>query len=208
MLAWISANSDLLNLAANVAMVAIWLAYFQVFLRGFRRQTKPKIVINLAAGSTLDAVCFVSNMSSEAIYIESVLVAVNVGDDMLSWAVTDLETVEDDTGEIDPKQRTHQGPLGSAQYASLGRFDDLMASVARGNGRKLEDLKSSTSEIMVEITIVADYASESMLIGAKRRFRARWEDGHWKLAVATRDTEQIRSRRERQQLYDLVMPAG
>lgn len=71
MLNWMTKNSDWLNVVANWAMVAIWIVYLQVFLRSFRRQTLPKIVINQAAGSSLDAACFISNMSSEAIYIEA-----------------------------------------------------------------------------------------------------------------------------------------
>ena len=78
MLTWIAENTEVLNLAANVAMVVIWLAYLHVFLRSFRRQTRPKIVINLAAGSTLDAACFISNMSSEPIYVESIVAKLEV----------------------------------------------------------------------------------------------------------------------------------
>ena len=76
MLEWFAANSEMLNLVANWAMVIIWIAYLQIFLRSFRRQTLPKIVINRAAGSSLRASCFVSNMSSDAIYIESVIVKI------------------------------------------------------------------------------------------------------------------------------------
>ncbi|MFN7024182.1 MAG: hypothetical protein ACK4QP_06615 [Pseudorhizobium sp.] len=39
----------------------------------------------------------------------------------------------------------------------------------------------------MQITILADSASERLLIGAKRKFRATWVDGHWKLRVETPD---------------------
>ena len=90
MLLWLTANKELLNLIANWTMVAIWIVYLQVFLRSFQRQTLPKIVINRAAGSSLDAACFVSNMSPDAIYIESVIVELTCGEETFASAVTDF----------------------------------------------------------------------------------------------------------------------
>ena len=45
----------------------------QVFLHSFPRQSRPKIVTNDAAGSELNAACFIGSMSSEAAYIEIIL---------------------------------------------------------------------------------------------------------------------------------------
>lgn len=206
MLTWIAENTEVLNLAANVAMVVIWLAYLHVFLRSFRRQTRPKIVINLAAGSTLDAACFISNMSSDAIYIESVLVTVVTGGETLACTITDFGSSGGSAGD-DPKQRTHQGPLASADYVSLGRFSDLLAAAARRKGRDPEALLASDETLGIEVTIIADYGSESMLVGARRRFRARRRDGDWRLSVETQESEQIRSQRERRRLYALLPAA-
>lgn len=201
---WIIENSDQLNLAANWAMVGIWVLYLQVFLRSFRRQTLPKIVINRAAGSTLDAACFVSNMSSDAIYIESVLVEIQAGSETHGCTITDFEMFDGEDPGDDPKLRTFQGPLGPSHYTSLGKFGDLIASVARRTGNDDDKMKSSGDAIMVEITIIADYASEDLLIGAKRKFKATWEDSHWKLAAETPETKQIRSRRKRKEIHDLI----
>lgn len=204
MLEWITANGDVLNLAANWAMVAIWIAYLQIFLRSFRRQTLPKIVINRAAGSSLDAACFVSNMSSDAIYIESVIVKIETGVETVVCRVTDFDVFDDQDERADPKRRTYQGPLPPSQYASLGKFDDLIAMVARRKGIDHGELKASGDAISVEITIIADYASEDLLIGARRRFRAEWQDDHWKLAEETPDTQQIRSRAERKRISQML----
>lgn len=203
MLELISANSDLLNLIANWAMVLIWVVYLQVFLRSFRRQTLPKIVINRAAGSSLDAACFVSNMSSDAIYIESVLVELECGEKRLTSAVTDFETRDGQKDNPDPKLRTYQGTLPPSHYTSLGSFEYLISSVCRRIGHDVGALKSS-SPIFVEISILADYASENLLIGARRRFRATWAEGHWKLRAETPDTHQIRSHRERKRIYSML----
>jgi hypothetical protein len=56
----------------------------------------------------------------------------------------------------------------------------------------------------VQITILADYASENLLIGARRKFRATWVDGRWKLRAETPDTHQIRSSRERKRIYSML----
>ncbi|MEX0406781.1 hypothetical protein ABGN05_14010 [Aquibium sp. LZ166] len=204
MIDWISTNSEELNLAANWLMVGIWLVYLQVFLRNFRRQTLPKIVINRAAGSSLDAACFVSNMSSEAIYIERVIVRIKAGECTLACTVTDFAIAEGEVENADPKQRTFQGTLSPGQYSSLGKFDDLIGMVAKRTGHNHEQLKSSGDMIAVEITIVADYASERLLVGATRTFDACWQGKYWKLTAASPGTHQIRSRRERRRLYNTV----
>ena len=68
MVEWISENSDLINAVSSAAMLLVWVAYLQVFLHSYRRQLRPKIVVNRAAGTALESSCFVSNMSSESIY--------------------------------------------------------------------------------------------------------------------------------------------
>src|SRR5690606_5371784 len=146
---WLLANGELLNLIANWTMVAIWIAYLQIFLHSFRRQTLPKIVINRAAGSSLDASCFVSNMSSDAIYIESVIVKIETDGDTILSKVTDFDSVGDHGANDDPKLRTYQGTLAPSQYSSLGKFDDLIAMVARRKGLDSGQLKSSGDAISV-----------------------------------------------------------
>lgn len=200
MLNWISSNSEWLNVISNWTMVAIWIAYLQVFLRSFRRQTLPKIVINQAAGSSLDAACFVSNMSSDAIYMESVIVDVKTDSQSLACTVTDFGSYDGQQGAADPKQRTFQGPLPPSEYTSLGSFEYLIDTAARRTGRDGGQLKRSAKMIAVTVTILADYASETLLIGAKRTFTAR-ADNDWKLSAETFSTEQIRSARERKRIY-------
>src|SRR5690554_6501201 len=204
MLEWFAANSDLLNLAANWTMVAIWIAYLQIFLLNFRRQTRPKIVMNRAAGSTLDAACFISIMSSDAIYIESVIVKIESGDDTIFCRVNDCDTLDGQGARTDPKLRTYQGTLAPSQYSSLGKFDDLVDMAARRKGFDIGRLKASGDAITLEITIIADYAAEDMLIGARRAFEAEWQQDHWRLSEATPETEQIRSRGERKRIGEML----
>ncbi|WP_332719263.1 hypothetical protein [Pelagibacterium mangrovi] len=204
MLEWFAANSEMLNLVANWAMVIIWIAYLQIFLRSFRRQTLPKIVINRAAGSSLRASCFVSNMSSDAIYIESVIVKIVNSTETIMCRITDFDAFDEHDENADPKLRTYQGPLPPSQYTSLGKFDDLVAMVARRKEIDHERLKSAGDAITIQITIIADYASEDLLIGAKRSFRAEWQHDHWRLAEESPETEQIRSRAERKRISQML----
>lgn len=202
MLHWISSNSEWLNVVANWTMVLIWIAYLQVFLRSFRRQTLPKIVINRAAGSSLSAACFVSNMSSEAIYIESVIVDVEIEGRSFAGTVTDFELPDAHEGADDPKRRTYQGPLPPSQYTSLGTFEALIQATAE---RTNYDWKRARKALSVTITIIADYASEEHLIGAKRSFSTSYANGQIELTADQPSTTQIRSRRARKHIQKTLM---
>ncbi|MGK9054268.1 hypothetical protein [Neorhizobium petrolearium] len=200
MLAWLTSNEELLNLIANWAMVAIWVVYLQIFLRSFKRQTLPKIVINRAAGSSLEASCFVSNMSPEPIYIESVVVELVCGELKFAAAVTDFDPDHPGNSGADPKQRTYQGPLAPSAYTSLGTFQYLLDTLSDRTGCNIECLKSSQQPMLIEISILADYASERLLIGAKRTFITFCKDERWKLNEEALETQQLRSNRERRRL--------
>ncbi|SDH16369.1 hypothetical protein [Pelagibacterium luteolum] len=194
---WIANNSDVINALSSAAMLLVWLGYLQVFLHSYRRQIRPKIVINRAAGSTLDASCFVSNMSSDAIYIESVIVTLRSTSKRYTLAVTDLEELED-SAPADPRQRTLQGPLGSGDYTSIGTFGDLIARAERAEGTSWSDPENEA--VLLDVTVIADHASEELLIGAQRRFGAEAKAGTWYVQAMTGKTQQIRSRRARKRI--------
>ena len=206
MLDWIREHSDLLNLATNATMVVIWLVYLQVFLAGFRRQTQPKIVINRAAGSGLDAACFVSNMSSDSIYLESVLTTVRAGDQSWDQCVTDLEVFDESQRATDPRQMTHQGPLHPGGYMSIGSFQSLIERVIRTRrGPDTGDILDDAQAVEIEIMIIADHSSDDLLIGAKRRFKVERDGERVSVEALSPHTEQIRSRRERKAIQELIV---
>ncbi|MCD7058666.1 hypothetical protein [Pelagibacterium xiamenense] len=204
MIDWIVAHADVINALGSIGMLIVWITYLQVFLYSYRRQVRPKIVINRAAGSALDAHCFVSNMSSDAIYIESVLITLEVDGKTWTRAITDIGDVLD-AGEQpeDPRSRTHQRPLMPGSYYVLGSFDTLINSVAKAeyDGAFADDLNGP---IHAEVMIIADYASEDLPIGAKRRFKADWRGTYWYLYPETIHTTQIRSRRKRRRIIEMI----
>ncbi|WP_127143314.1 hypothetical protein [Pelagibacterium montanilacus] len=208
MLQWIADNSDTINTISNVAMLLVWVAYLQVFLQGYRRQVRPKIVINRAAGSGLDASCFVSNMSSESIYLEIVIVTLRCGEFNASHTVTDVDSLDGEERPNDPRKRTLQGPLRPGDYTSIGSFDSLIATVLRRKGEAVDRLKNSEDPIHVEVMVAADYSSDDLLVGARRAFAADWEARGWHLTPRSAETEQIRSRRERHKIKQAIAGQG
>lgn len=204
MFQWITDYSDTISAMSSMAMLFVWIAYLQVFLRSYHRQVRPKIVINRAAGSALDASCFVSNMSSEAIYIESVIVTLTCRRYNICHTVTDLEELDGDERPDDPRQRTLQGPFRPGDHTSIGTFDALIEKVVRKNDETLDHPKTSGDPILLEVMVIADYLSDDLLIGAKRIFEAEPQGPSWRLSAKTTETQQIRSRHERKKIRNVL----
>lgn len=200
MIDWISENSDVLSLLVSAGMLAVWLTYLHVFLVSYKRQTRSKIVINRGAGVDLDARCLISNMSSDAIYVESIVASVEAQKSERNCAVTDIEGGGDGQAATDPKKLTHQGPLGPGEYMDIGSYRELIARVVDGRGCLETVLEETTGPIVAQIQVVADYASEDLLVGARRRFDLEVQERRWLLKPQDGGTEQIRSHRERRSL--------
>jgi len=210
MLEWISANNRGLTLLVSLAMLIVWLVYLQVFLGGYRRQTRPKIIINYGAGTALDACCFISNMSSEPIYVESIVATLTADGRSWSLPVTDVEPHDGGENAADPKKRTYQGPLMPGQYMEIGSFRGLLARVVQGGesdgapaGERV-NIDVLNGPVSAEILVLADYASEDLLVGARRRFTAFRDDGAWRMHSETVGTEQIRSKGRRRQIEAML----
>ena len=61
---------------ASVLTLFVWVFYAQLLYNGYVRQRRPRIIINRGKGvEEAEALCLISNMSNEAIYIQH-LVAV------------------------------------------------------------------------------------------------------------------------------------
>lgn len=87
---WIASNHQVISALANIAMLLVWIAYLQVFVSSYRRQKRSNILINRGAGSGLEARCLISNMSAEAIYIESLIATAETPEERWSCPVTEL----------------------------------------------------------------------------------------------------------------------
>ncbi len=209
---WIASNAETLNVLANVSMLLVWLTYLQIFLAGYRRARRAKIMINRGGGTDSNARCLLSNMSAEPVFVLSIDARVEAEGMVLArQQLTDLEQIDHAAEEREPFRMFMQGPLHAGQSIDIGSFEDLLNEVAtavplaplasppageereaaagRGVGRDALWRRADT----LEITVTAAYGPDDLLVGARRSFRMRWTNGRicmWPASVAT---EQIRS---------------
>ena len=197
MLEWLTNYGSAVSAAANIGMLLVWVVYLGTFLRQFRRQTQPKIVINKAVGSDLDAACFISNMSSEPIYVEAIQVAFESRSGNWDTFVTDMAPRRDDDVPSDPRQRTRQGPMRSGDYMPIGSFSELLERVANGNEDLAKIDLADHKDPLLHVRVFADYASEDLVVGADRCFYLERRNEVWTVRTLGEFTRQIRSRRQR-----------
>lgn len=194
---WIASNHQVISVLANIAMLFVWIAYLQVFVSSYRRQKRSNILINRGAGSGLEARCLISNMSAEAVYIESLIATVETTEGRWSCPVTEMLE-----GRSDLDLKTRQGPLQAGRFVDVGSFESLIEpALQRGPGGRgavapvgLENLAA------LEIKVIAVHGSEDLLVGATRRFDLFRRQDRLLLRGHTVGTQQIRSRRERAKL--------
>lgn len=194
---WIAGNHQVISSLANIAMLFVWIAYLQVFVSSYRRQKRSNILINRGAGSGLEARCLISNMSAEAIYIESVIATAETAEGRWSLPVTELLE-----GRSDLDLKTRQGPLQAGRFIDIGSFQKLMEPVLQKAKGQRGAVTSDGLENLVsfEIKIIAVHGSEDLLTGAVRRFDLLQRQHRLLLRGHAVGTHQIRSRRERERL--------
>ncbi|WP_134495937.1 hypothetical protein [Microvirga pakistanensis] len=182
-------------------MLFVWIAYLQVFVSSYRRQKRSNIQINRGAGFGLEARCLISNMSAEAIYIESIIATVETNEGRWSCPVTELLE-----GRSDLDLKTRQGPLQAGRFVDIGSFHSLIEpalqrSTGSRGGIASDDLKNL---VFFKIKVIAVHGSEDLLAGATRRFDLIRQQDQLLVRGQTVGTHQIRSRRERQKLRNDV----
>jgi hypothetical protein len=198
-LQWIQDHPQLITVLTGMGTLAVWVIYLQVFVSSYRRQLRATLLITRGAGTGLEARCFLSNMSSEPVYVASVFVRLETFDGPLICPVTDMLHPERETPP-DPRQRTRQGPLGSGEIRDLGSFGNLMRHALRVQSEEAvpDELHTGIRSIMIEV--VGHYGSEDLPIGARRVFVVLEQAGGPLIRGQELQTEQIRNRRERKRL--------
>ncbi|MFW6076720.1 MAG: hypothetical protein ACOC71_03120 [Hyphomicrobiales bacterium] len=205
MLDWIRENHDTLSLLANIGMLFVWIAYLQLFLANLRRQTQPKILINVGQGRSTDGRCLISNMSSDSIYVESLIATLEADDQQWVCPVTDAQELAEDQEQPESRRMTVQGPLKQAEVMDVGSFRDLIHHVVQDSECPVDTEDAFPKGLAaIQIHAIADFGPDDLLIGAKRRFELVKENGAWVLGDRTPHTEQIRSRRERRRIKRLL----
>ncbi|NDV00603.1 hypothetical protein [Pseudoroseicyclus tamaricis] len=204
---WITDHSSLLNLAVNVGMFLIWVAYLQIFLMNYLRGRRPRIIISRGGGSSIDALCLVSNMSQEPIYLQSIYCTIRGKDgSTCSATITDREMLARAADGTDAPGVTSHGPLGRAEFMSLGpyrRLLDITVEQSDDGACALDELSEQIEGF--EIMVVSAFGGDDLEIAAKRDFRIDRSEEPWNVIPVYPQTTQISSRRERKEIRNRVI---
>ncbi|MEG0183106.1 MAG: hypothetical protein RR704_06590 [Stenotrophomonas sp.] len=149
----------------------IWVVYLSVFLRSYRRQQRPSILITSGAGKHLDAHCFVTNLGLEPVYLLDVVIDLIEPGGNVVRAVIPERTEHVSKGpaaeDEDIRRATNVGPLSSGGERDLGRFRTLIERASTENPA----IKAGVAFTSLEITVVLVTASQAELCGASRCYR-------------------------------------
>lgn len=185
MIDWIEANQAVLTVCISIATLLIWVIYAQLLYSAFRRQRTPRVLINRGKKRDLDALCIISNMSQEAIYVEYILATLKTSRGTVTMDVTDFERAsteerEDEEGNwqsvlVTPesiRENTRRGPLLSCSFMHIGTFNDVVRRLARQAEIPMRGYRPE-GDIRLEcltIQLIALYGPESRPISATRGF--------------------------------------
>lgn len=196
---WLNQNSPALGLALSLGMLGVWAFYLNLFVRGYRRERRCKILISLGGQQDLTARCLITNMSAEPVYVENVTATVSLEEEEWSCSVSEYGWSRDDNSPMRPEFRTRQGPLLSGQWRDIGSISDVLER-ARDMLGQTPQVGGGERPFDVELLVVAIYDSEDLPVGAKRRFTVVSDGAGWRVSPSSGDTEQIRGRRARHKL--------
>ena len=201
MLEFFRVNQGLISVLLSMAMLVVWVVYLQILLVQVRASRRSSILITRAAGRGMRSRCLVTNMSSQSLYVTSLIGILHAGDKQIEIALTDLRELPEDLG-ADPRSTMRQGSLSTGQYLDIGHFDDILEVMLRddeASGLEREDVAQ------LDLIVVAFYAPESLPVGARRSFQFRWESpSGTRVQPSSLRTEQIRGRRQRKRLFQAV----
>ena len=155
---------EILKMATALAtnLVLLFLG-FQAF-RTFRRQRRPRLIINRAYSDDIQAPCLISNMSDEAIYLSTVFCAVEREG---RWLISEVTNLASDDRSGEDSHVTFQGPIPPKHFYHFSGFDTLIRHTLDGHGHGLESWHGISA---VEIRGVAVYGNEKYPLGVYRRF--------------------------------------
>lgn len=215
MIDWILENQTLFNAGISALTVLIWMIYAQLLYFGFRRQRTPRVIINRGRQKDLNALCIISNMSQEAIYVEYILATLRTSHGNVVIDVTDFERPSSDVPEntgnalapsTNLRDDTRQGPLLSGDFMHIGTSVDLAGRLAREAGIKMQG-HQPVGDIRLQclsIQIIALYGPDSRPISATRDFNIHSDEAGTTLTPTSRATRQGVSYLHRRRLGKFV----
>ena len=194
---WLKDNAQAISAITSICTLLVWVFYAQLLYNGYVRQRRPRIIVNRGKGIGKDALCLISNMSSEAIYIQHLVAVLHTNEHSYELDVVEYQQQSGD--DENAGYRTHQGPLASGDYLHIQSFGSILQQLIHHYGIDEHSLRQHTPQL--EIRVIAIYSSEDMPVGATRHFELNLSaDPLYQLTPLQVDTKRMTSRRERQRV--------
>ncbi|MCA8864681.1 MULTISPECIES: hypothetical protein [unclassified Halomonas] len=203
---WLNDNAQAISAVASICTLFVWVFYAQLLYNGYVRQRRPRVIINRGRGIGVDAICLISNMSSEAIYIQHLVAVLHTHKSSYSLDVVEYqqrggEEQKDEQQSQETRYRTHQGPLASGDYLNIQSFGDIVNQVK--DYWEIDDNQLQEQNIQLEIRVIAIYGSEDMPTGASRTFNLDLNASpNHQLIPASVDTDRLNSRGQRKRVLE------
>lgn len=196
---WLNENAQAISAVASIFTLFVWVFYAQLLYNGYVRQRRPRVIINRGQGTGVDAICLISNMSSEAIYIQHLVAVLHTQNH--SYNLDVVEYQQRSSEQHENRYRTHQGPLASGDYLNIQSFGDILNQVKAY--WEIEDDLLHKQDLKLEIRVIAIYGSEDMPMGASRTFNLDLDAAlNRQLIPAKVDTRRLNSRGQRKRVLE------
>lgn len=196
---WINDNASAINAVSGVLTLFVWLFYAQLLYAGYKRQRRPRILINRGQGKHIHSLCIISNMSAEAIFVQHIVAVLETSEGELKLDISEYQQSE---GEDSPRYQTHQGPLESGDYLHVDTFHDIVRRIAMTHDIEMDDYRPRVDMTFqaLEIRLISVYGPEDRPIGARRRFLLEDDGEACSITPATLDTQRLNSIQERRMI--------
>ncbi|QOR39527.1 hypothetical protein HNO52_14125 [Billgrantia diversa] len=215
---WLSQHGDKVSVLTDIGTLLVWVVYAQLLYFSFRRQRRPRLLINRGRKKDIDALCLISNMSAEPIFIQHIIAELVTSRGSVRLDVTDCtETYDEDdrkeegvrsasSRSVYPspmvQDGSHQGPLAPGNFVHIDSFGALTKRLAYDGSFEMEGIRPRNGVIFRSLTIriICIYGSEDLPIGAERCFEFIEQQPECGLVPATWDTKRLSSPWQRRRL--------
>ncbi|WP_298450126.1 hypothetical protein [uncultured Marinobacter sp.] len=206
---WIAEHHQVLSIVASFGSLLIWLVYAQLLYLGFRRQRSPRLIINRGRNKDINALCLISNMSAESVFVEYIIAKLETSEGEITMDVTDFEreySEGDEQSPLDVRENTRQGPIECGGFLHIGTFCELIQRLARYENIEVVDGQPQGELEFTRLTLslIGIYGPENMPVGAERSFDISVSGSRLGLKPASWDTKQLASIRQRRKLRRTV----
>lgn len=210
---WLSQHHDSLTVLTSFGTLLIWLVYAQLLYKGYQRQRRPRLIINRGKNKDINALCIISNMSAEPVFIEYIVAELETSRGRIVMDITDFERDYDGKSDDDEesesaqipervRDNTRQGPLQPGDYLHIGTFRNIIRRMARQANIEMQGFRPVSDFEFERLTIqlIGIYGPEDLPMGAERSFDLHATDEQCDLSPQSWDTQHKNSRRQRYKL--------